>query len=266
MIQAYLDESGIHGGAGICVIAGYFGGPSSMKKLGQWWARVLKQYGVEEFHAKEFWAFDEHGNRAARPYRGWPDSKANAFLGSLLEIIENCRKVHPVTSVVVVESFNKLSHNERRFITGGHIVNGKFRSSGCPNKPYFLPFQVVVTDAADHAPVGGKAHFFFDLNKQFKGYALELFTLLKSQETNVANRLGDISFPTGVEAVQLQAADLLCYQTYQYGLKQMQNAREKTGPILNRLLANRLTLTDSLFNDETFPLLMQDVNIPADLR
>ena len=33
MIDAYLDESGIHDGADICVVAGYFGGPSQFKKL-----------------------------------------------------------------------------------------------------------------------------------------------------------------------------------------------------------------------------------------
>jgi len=82
----------------------------------------------------------------------------------------------------------------------------------------------------------------------------------------VTDRLGDIAFPTGIEAVQLQAADLLCYQSYHYGLKQMKSPSEKTGPALNRLLVNRLTLSDSLFNDETFPLLMQDVNMPTDLR
>ncbi len=266
MIQAYLDESGIHDGAAICVIAGYFGGPGWMRKLGENWTRVLREYNVPEFHAKEFWALDPDGHRASRAYRGWSDSKAAAFINTLLTIIESCTKIHPVASVVVVESFTKLTLNQRRFITGAHIVDGKFRSTGCPTKPYFLPFQTVITDAASYAPVGGKAHFFFDLNKQFKGYALDLYALLKSQGTKVSDRLGDIDFPTGIEAVQLQAADLLCYQTYHYGLRQLRNPREKTGPILNRLLANRLTDADSLFNAETFPILMRDLDMPTNLR
>ena len=33
MVNAYLDESGIHDGAAICVISGYFGGPGRGKKF-----------------------------------------------------------------------------------------------------------------------------------------------------------------------------------------------------------------------------------------
>ncbi len=90
-------------------------------------------------------------------------------------------------------------------------MNGKFKSSGCPSKSYFLPFQTCILDAADHVPVGGKAHFFFDLNKQFKGYAIDLFALVKGLDLKVKDRIGEVHFPTGLEAVQLQAADMFCY-------------------------------------------------------
>jgi Protein of unknown function (Hypoth_ymh) len=53
MIEAYLDETGIHDGAPFCVIAGFFGG------LGQWgrfdsaWRRALSAFDVplDQFHA-----------------------------------------------------------------------------------------------------------------------------------------------------------------------------------------------------------------------
>jgi hypothetical protein len=35
MLEAYLDESGIHDGAPVCIVAGYFGDQSQMKKLGK---------------------------------------------------------------------------------------------------------------------------------------------------------------------------------------------------------------------------------------
>jgi hypothetical protein len=66
-------------------------------------------------------------------------------------------------------------------------------------------------DAASHAPIGGKAHYFFDLNKQFKGYALDCFAQLKSYDLKVKDRIGEIDFKSGLEVVQLQAADLYCY-------------------------------------------------------
>jgi len=177
MMQAYLDESGIHEGANVCVIARCFGGPGQWKRLSSAWARILQLHKVTEFHAKEFWARDPLGGRVG-PYKGWSGKKADTFLDQLVNIIQG-RKVHPVSCAVVLDSFNKLSHNQRRFLTGGKLLNGKFKSSGCPSKSYFLPFQTCILDAADHVPVGGKAHFFFDLNKQFKGYAIDLFALVK---------------------------------------------------------------------------------------
>ena len=61
MIQAYLDESGIHDNADVCLIAGYFGGPGQFKKLGSEWIDILRYHNVIEFHAKEFWGFSPGG-------------------------------------------------------------------------------------------------------------------------------------------------------------------------------------------------------------
>jgi len=53
MIEAYLDESGIHDGAAVCVIAGYFGGPGQWHKFERLWRKSLDRAGVplEKFHA-----------------------------------------------------------------------------------------------------------------------------------------------------------------------------------------------------------------------
>ena len=44
MLQAYLDESGIHEGAHVCIVGGYFGGPGQWSKFGAEWKRVLEDY------------------------------------------------------------------------------------------------------------------------------------------------------------------------------------------------------------------------------
>jgi hypothetical protein len=56
MIEAYLDESGVHGTAPICVIAGYFGGARQWAELEAAWRRILNDASVplEEFHALDF--------------------------------------------------------------------------------------------------------------------------------------------------------------------------------------------------------------------
>ena len=111
-----------------------------------------------------------------------------------------------------------------------------------------MPFQICITGVANHAPIGGKAHFAFDLNKQFKGYAVDLFDLVKSeQRLSVHDRIGDVTFPTGLETVQLQAADFLCYESYQYAHKRALDVYSKPHDLLVSLLKNKVQLEDFPF-------------------
>ena len=50
----------------------------------------------------------------------------------------------------------------------------KLVTSGCPSKPYFVPFQNIIKVVTDAAPRGGKAHFSFGINTQFAEYAVAL--------------------------------------------------------------------------------------------
>ena len=62
MFQAYFDESGIQDSAPVCLVCGYFGGPGQWQ-FGNEWKDVLDEYGINEFHAKQFGAFDPFGKR-----------------------------------------------------------------------------------------------------------------------------------------------------------------------------------------------------------
>jgi hypothetical protein len=244
---------------------GYFGGPGQWKKFGDAWKEIIQRYNVREFHARDFWRFDQHRERVG-PYRGWSKEKADAFLYELVGVItRHRRKIHPISATVVVACFNKLSHNQRRFLTGGFLKDGKFGSSGAPTKPYFLPFQVCIVQSATNAPVGGKAHFAFDLNKQFKGHALQLFALVRQSELKVQDRIGEVTFPTGLEAVQLQAADLLCYRSYRHAQRKVRDPEIQVPHLLRQLLSGLLSLSDfPFFDDRGLAALLEGVDVPND--
>jgi len=263
MFQAYFDESGIQDGASVCLVGGYFGGPGQWRKFGQEWQAILDEYEVPEFHAKQFWAFNDYGQRVG-PYKGWSATKAETFLGKLVGVIDSHKKkIHPIGAVLVVEAFNRLTYNQRRFLTGGALRDGRFVTSGAPSKPYFLAFQSACLGVAHHAPVGGKAHFAFDLNKNFKGYALDLYSLLKETDLKVKGRLGEIAFPTGQEVVQLQAADLFCYLDYQFCKRKVQNKNEQPDPLLRSVLQGMLSEHDFPFlNDEGLAVVLEGVKLP----
>lgn len=210
VIDAYLDESGIHEGAKVCVIAGYFGGPGQMKRFEKAWKQTLDHYSfpMKDFHAKDLVKSPKH----------------KPMLESLAKVAGQQPKVYPVAYGLVVDDFLSFSLSERRFLTGATIANdsGKLLTSGCPSKPYFCPFQGIIKTVCGYAPVGGKAHFGFGLGRPFAGYALQLFKQMHAQnkiakpfnDFKARNRLGQPLFPLAEETAPLQAADLLVHLLY----------------------------------------------------
>lgn len=202
MIDAYLDESGIHEGAAVCVISGYFGGRGQWRKLEILWRQILKKagYALEDFHANK-WVKNE------------------AKYGSVLDDLARATtqyKIYPVSVGVVVADFFSFSEEDRRFLTGATLMpSGKLKGTGSPNQAYFLPFTHVIKTVSSYAPVGGKAHFFFGVDKQLYGYANELFKKLWNDPlAPFRERIGTVAAPLAKETPPLQAADLLAHLTY----------------------------------------------------
>lgn len=213
MIHAYLDESGIHDGAAMCVIAGYFGGKKQLRGLEKAWRAVLKRFDftLADFHAKDLLKARRH-----RP-----------MLEGLALAIGEQRKVYPVCFGIVVDDFKSFSLTQRKWLTGATLneQTGKLTTTGAPSKPYFVPFQNCTKAVTGYAPVGGKAHFFFGLDRPFADYAIALFRQIKEQADNplttwdTKDRLGDAAFPLASETPQLQAADLFVHLSYQHMLE-----------------------------------------------
>ena len=251
MIDAYLDESGIHEGSKICVIAGYFGGPGQMKRLETAWKKTLVDFNfpIGEFHAKDL----------------IKSSKHHPMLKGLARIVGEQRKVYPVTWAVFVDDFNSFSLQQRRFITGATLSpKGKLITSGCPNKPYFVPFQNIIKVVTDATPVGGKAHFSFGVNTQFAEYAVALFRQIidnpPPENSPIAtwksrDRLGTPNFPSAMDTAPLQAADLLVHTTYLM-LNDWRNSKKigQSAPhvyeILDLSLGNMRSKADHVYQDK----------------
>jgi hypothetical protein len=249
MLEAYLDESGIHDGAKVCMIAGYFGGRSQLRKLEQKWKSVLEDFDfpMKDFHAKEL-----IDSRKYRP-----------MLTELGKAIAEQRKVHPISCGVVPEDFFSLSEKKRRFLTGAKMMlDGEIRGTGCPNKPYFVPFQNIVRAVTDGTPAGGKAHFFFGCDKPFAGYAMDLWQelLVENMEEvevqkpwntwHTRDRLGVPSFPLASETAQLQAADLLVHLTYRHMLEWQKTGKvQNPSDLLGLCLRNRRIKEDHVYQD-----------------
>ena len=103
MIEAYIDESGIHEGAKVCVVAGYFGGRGQWRRFESEWLRLLKGYDIplSDFHAKNLVKNTRHAT----------------FLRSAGKLIRSFEKLHPIAVGVVVDDFMSLPVKQRMFFT-----------------------------------------------------------------------------------------------------------------------------------------------------
>jgi hypothetical protein len=158
MLHAYLDDSGTHDAAPVCVVAGYFAGESKWRNFEREWKAILDSERVSEFHATRFWGRDSKGQRLD-DYAGWTDRRANQFLSKLLTVIVK-RRISPIGSAVERAAWNLLPLDERRYLTGGVLVADKFKTSGAPSKTYFLPFMFSLLAAARHCSPDQKDSFF----------------------------------------------------------------------------------------------------------
>jgi hypothetical protein len=220
-----MDDSGTHADSPICVLAGYFGGEKHWVEFERQWWRVLKNAGVSEFHAKRFWARTPNGQRVDE-YKDWSEEQANSFIQNLLDIIGGGLRLYPVGCAVVMADWHQLPEPERRYLTGGRYRKGRFRSTGAPNKPYFLPFIRNIGKVASYCADDLKVHFAFDRNEPYSGYALDYYKTLNRLELRYWQRCGRLDFPTSKEAAPLQAADLLAYKINQYAQERLAKGLE----------------------------------------
>jgi hypothetical protein len=237
VLHAYLDESGIHSGSRICVVAGYFGSERQWNRFDVKWRNVLDSFAIEHFHANRFWAHVNGSN--VSEFRGWDDTKCREFIRSLLGVIESYR-VYPVGCSVNMEEWRKLTTDERAFLTGAtYDDSGKLLASGAPNKTYFLPFLTTIADALDCCNWGHLMHFTFASNEKFSGYALQYFQQVKKTRQENYKKMGEIFFADSRRAAPLQAADLLAYEIYQHGIRRLESKGARVNPTLAMVLATQ---------------------------
>jgi hypothetical protein len=111
-LEAYLDESGIHGGSEVYIVAGFFGKKGAWRRLETEWRRTHAEFRVplEEFRAKKLM-------KREGVFRGLTRERHEEFVNALARAIADSR-IHPLCYGIFVADFFKFSLIERRFLTG----------------------------------------------------------------------------------------------------------------------------------------------------
>jgi uncharacterized protein DUF3800 len=213
LLALYADESGIHGAAPHCVLAGYVASTAQWKSFDCEWKRAFRKlpYPISEFHAKYY--FPRGGD-----YRKYnvPEQECRDLLDRLLTVIET-HNLHAFGVGVDVPYFTSLTWGERAWLTGGRL-KGTTLQGGAPSRPYHLCFNHAIFEAIKLAKPGKRIDFFFAQQRQFMGLAAQHFdTISDYLDAHRRKKIGTIAFPSASEVSALQAADLLancCYSLF----------------------------------------------------
>lgn len=265
MLHAYLDDSGTHDGSPLCVIAGYFGSERHWNSFDKKWRKVIDSQGIEEFHANRFWS--HIGGANVSEYRGWERGRCNTFLRELLNVIGESHRIFPVCCTVVMDEWRVLSKDERAYLTGASFdAAGRILKAGAPNKPYSLPFLTVISTVMGYCKPGLRAHFSFDKNKTFSGYALDYFREIRGWGTDGNSilehfgRMGEIFFSDSKKSTPIQAAGLLAYESYQYGIERLRAGNQMVNPrpALHAAISNIRSLSNDskMFEPTGFQMML----------
>jgi len=251
MLSAYLDESGIHDDAEVCVVAGYFAKKGPWRRLESGWKATLRrrEFNVPlgKFRAKD-------AVKGTNYFYGWGEERRESFLSALGRIVADSG-IHPVCYGLIVSDFFSFSLDERKFLTGAtwNAQSQMFMSSGSPNRPYFVAFTECLRMVNLRTPPASKVDFFFGTDRALAKFAESLFRHLKRRRNIVtSDRFGTISFPYASESPPLQAADLFSYLSYRQMLERKQTGDWETPPskLLISLIRNRIDPGDTSFRSE----------------
>jgi hypothetical protein len=121
---------------------------------------------------------------------------------------------------VDISAFNKLSEDERKWLTGAtwHNRRQRFTTTGSPDKPYYLGFiECLEGSALSVKGAGLMVDFCFDQQNVLAPWALLFFQRIKdTDQSSMAKKLGTAVFKSKKGVGALQAADMLATALYKH--------------------------------------------------
>lgn len=194
-----------------CFLDGYVAEMHAWDVFNEQWCEACTRLlpdGVDWFHAADFFSRTKSGRRHVA-YRGWSAERDQALIDELVGIIRK----HPLQKVgaaVDVQAFREYSVGERHLLTGGVFQDGRFISRGVPDRPYFVPFQTLVSRVNRLTPPDGIVHFVFCKDPKRVRHSERVFEQIAQwlPWSGLERRLGGLQYRLTCQEPGLQAADL----------------------------------------------------------
>ena len=238
MLVAYFDESGIHDHSKVISVGGLIGQMREWDRLQKPWKKNLAVQKIEWFHAYECEEGVEQFVGLSRPLR---ESLVNGLSIALCE-----RHLAYVGGALLRDAWDSTPPGLRR---------------GYADSPYAFCVSTAIIRACDFAQAIGKkerAAIVFALPKLAdRELALRVHATLSNEDYP---GIGSISFSTPQELIQLQAADLIAYESYRYLASRVTQGRGNftIRPALKRFHESNRPMWLGYFDRESMDGVMRD--------
>ena len=227
MLLAYFDESGTDGQHGFTCISGFIGSVEEWGIIQRGWRDRLDRDGINTFHYVK-------ANSRRGEYHGWSKPQVDAHLEHLSFLL-TANGVAGINAGFVGDYSNVIS-----------TLPDQFRER-YPTA-YSLCFELAVTKICESMQGAWQKQpvaLVFARQDQFQGRALEVWEL--NDRLGLWPEINSISYSTPEKLTQLQAADMIAWETRRYMWDRELPTAIRKLPLLNKLVAKHVEQGTALY-------------------
>ena len=213
MLRSFLDERGDVSDPNEKVI-GVGGAISSLEQWEQLeakWKNILEHFGVSSLHMKQLAHFRGE-------YEGWTEEKRREFLSKLMTIAEEYTHGYLI-ALMLKDVWDTLNESQKSTIGAD------------PYDPCFIAYLVGSVEYAIQVGPEEKVDLIVANRAKYKGRVMYYWDNARNSSDapqEFAERMGDISVKSPIEAIPLQIADLVVYECAKHW-RSLMNTHEETG-------------------------------------
>jgi hypothetical protein len=203
VLTGYFDESGVHGGSPVTIMAGYIAEARQWRKFEKRASKIFKKYNVDIFHTIDV-------RRTDKDFTGWSIDKKLVFIDEFTTIINETLGIG-VSSVIHEADYRKFYADKER--PSRVIVDSK----------YGILFRASLASAIKSPWLVNrwregeepKLNIVLESGHPNAGDAVRLYDFFKQGGSDRRRVLSGLTFESKADCLPLAAADMFAYVTYQ---------------------------------------------------
>jgi len=200
VLTTYMDESGTHDGALVCVVGGFVASPSQWRKFTGKWCKALKDEELPYLHVADYLASRDDFEFT----KDWPHHRKTMSLYRLAGVVRNHARALVATSVLLSEFENAVSKTD-----GGRKY--------FPTPYSYCHFWSVLSISlwAQEQESRGPVSVLFERGPKKGGeIAGKFYAAIQKPMNQKKWKLGIVGTETSDNVVAFQACDLVSHKLY----------------------------------------------------